>query len=73
MNTYTISPHPEGLEYEVHVIGYDGIRQTMLGFVSEADAETWIAADNRGDAVRREGTRGLRWTDGGADGWSMAD
>jgi len=29
MNTYTISLHPEGLEYEVHVIGYDGIRQTM--------------------------------------------
>jgi hypothetical protein len=22
MNTYAISPHPEGPEYEVHVIGY---------------------------------------------------
>jgi hypothetical protein len=58
MNTYTIFPHREGPEYEVHVIGYDGIRQTMLGFVSEVDAETWIVADNRGDAVRREGTWG---------------
>jgi hypothetical protein len=73
MNTYTISPHPEGLEYEVHVIGCDGIRQTMLGFVSEADADTWIAADNQGEAVRREGAWGLRWRDGEADGWSMAD
>ena len=72
MNTYTISSHPEGPEYEVHIVGHDGIRQTMLGFVSEADAETWIAADNKGDAVRREGAWGLRWTDGEADGWSMA-
>jgi hypothetical protein len=46
MNTYAISPHPEGPEYAVHIIGYDGIQQTMLGFVSEADAETWIAADS---------------------------
>jgi hypothetical protein len=72
MNTYTISSHPEGPEYEVHVIGYDGIRQTMLGFVSKADAESWIAADNQRDAVRRERRMGLRWTDGGLDGWSMA-
>ena len=59
MNTYTISSHPEGPEYEVHIVGHDGIRQTMLG-------------DNQRDAVRRDRRMGLRWTDGGSDGWSMA-
>jgi hypothetical protein len=72
VNTYTISPHPEGAEYEVHVVGHDGIRQTMLGFVCKADAESWVAADNQRDAVRRERRMGLRWADGGSDGWSMA-
>ena len=28
-----------------YVVGSDGVRHTMLGFPTEADAEAWIAAD----------------------------
>jgi hypothetical protein len=45
MSTYTINPRPEQGEWEVYVVGSDGVRQTMLGFPTEADAEAWIAGD----------------------------
>jgi hypothetical protein len=45
LSTYVISPHPEEPQYEVHIVGADGVRQTLLGFPTEADAKAWIAAD----------------------------
>jgi hypothetical protein len=45
MSTYAINPRPEQGEYDVHIVGSDGVRQTMLGFPTEADAEAWIAGD----------------------------
>jgi hypothetical protein len=45
MSTYAINPRPEEGEWEVYVVGSDGVRHTMLGFPTEADAEAWIAAD----------------------------
>jgi hypothetical protein len=45
MATYTISQHPGGTSYDISVIGDDGVRQMMLGFQTEADAQDWIARD----------------------------
>jgi hypothetical protein len=39
MATYTISQHPGGASYDISVIGEDGVRQMMLGFQTEADAQ----------------------------------
>lgn len=47
MTTYTIIPTPDGSGFHVGVVGADGARQTMLGFASEADAESWILHDKR--------------------------
>jgi hypothetical protein len=56
VSTYVISPHPEEAQYEVHIVGSDGVRQTMLGFPTEADAKAWIAADQ----AREEPAQGGR-------------
>ncbi len=45
MSTYAISPQPDEQAYAVRIVGSDGVRQTMLGFTSEADAKAWVAAD----------------------------
>jgi hypothetical protein len=49
LSTYVISPHPEEPQYEVHIVGADGVRQTLLGFPTEADAKAWIASDQARD------------------------
>lgn len=49
MSTYAIHQHPDRQEYEVHIVGPDGVRQTVLGFATEADAEEWISADKARD------------------------
>lgn len=56
MNTYTILPHSDGSGWDVHVIGYDGARQSMLDFATEGSAEAWIASDKMRD--RAEGKPG---------------
>jgi hypothetical protein len=45
MATYTIIPRSGGDGYDVVVVGADGVRQTMLGFETEAAAQEWIAHD----------------------------
>jgi hypothetical protein len=47
MAIYTIIPHSEGDGFDVALIGDNGVRQTMLGFATEADAESWIECDRR--------------------------
>jgi hypothetical protein len=42
MNLYKISKNPGGNNYDIHVIGAQGTRQTMLGFRTEEEAEAWI-------------------------------
>lgn len=55
-NTYTILAHPDGVGFDVHVLGHDGASQTMLNFATQADAEAWIATDRARD--RAEGKPG---------------
>ena len=47
MTTYTIIPNSDGSGFNISIASSNGTRQTMLGFDSEADAETWICQDRR--------------------------
>jgi hypothetical protein len=52
MSTYAISSRSdEPAGYDVHIVGKNGVRQTLLGFASEADAEAWIEADQARDKL----------------------
>jgi hypothetical protein len=50
MATYKIIPQPAERSFNIEITGANGTRQTVLGFATEADAETWIAADQALDA-----------------------
>jgi hypothetical protein len=39
--------------YDVHIVGMDGVHQTILGFKTEAAANAWIAHDKRLAAVEQ--------------------
>jgi hypothetical protein len=54
MNVYEISKHPGGNSYDVHVIGAQGTRQTMLGFRTKEEAEAWIVTDKERGPINRE-------------------
>jgi hypothetical protein len=50
MTTYSILARPDGTGFNVEVVGSDGVRHTMLGFATEAEAEAWIASDRSRDS-----------------------
>ena len=54
MPTYETSQHPGGDTYDVHVIGAQGTRQTMLGFRTREEAEAWIVTDRERGPINRE-------------------
>jgi hypothetical protein len=54
MPTYEISQHRGGNSYDVHVIGAQGTRQTMLGFRTKEEAEAWIVTDRERGPINRE-------------------
>jgi hypothetical protein len=45
MTTYMVTAQVNPTSFSVGVIGGDGARQTMVGFVSRIAAEDWIASD----------------------------
>jgi hypothetical protein len=45
MTTYTIIPQVDQTGFDVAIVSNDGVRQTLLGFETQADAEAWIASD----------------------------
>ena len=45
MATYTIIPNADQTGFDVAMVGNNGVRQTLLGFESQADAQAWIAWD----------------------------
>jgi hypothetical protein len=44
MTIYSIVLHSDGIGFNIDIVGDDGVRQTMLGFTSEAQAQAWIGA-----------------------------
>ena len=56
MVIYTVTYQADESRFDVRIVGSDGVRQTMLGFQTEAAAEAWIAEDqhrDRSDSLSR--------------------
>jgi hypothetical protein len=51
MTTHTIIPKVDQTGFDVAIVGNNGVRQTLLGFETQADAEAWIAWDKRPSAA----------------------
>lgn len=47
MNKYDIATRADGTGFDVHIVAYNGARQTILGFATESEAQVWIAQDQR--------------------------
>ena len=45
--TYAVTPSQSGTSFQIAIVSDNGARQTMLGFETEADAETWIEEDKQ--------------------------
>ena len=52
MATYTIVRSNGDDGFDVAVVGSDGVRQTLLNFPTEADAEAWIVQDEQHERRR---------------------
>jgi hypothetical protein len=53
MATYTVIPKVDHTGFHVAIVGSDGVRQTILGFATQADAEAWISRDKWQSAAER--------------------
>jgi hypothetical protein len=61
MATYTVTSKTDRDGFEVEIVGNDGVRQTMLGFKTHAEADAWIVEDSqRATSDDRNGFR-MRW------------
>lgn len=47
MSKYTIVARPDKTGFDVAIQGSNGVRQSILGFQTEASAEDWIRQDQR--------------------------
>ena len=47
MITYTVIASTDETGFHVKIAGSEGNRQTILGFVTESDADAWIVNDKR--------------------------
>jgi hypothetical protein len=47
MITYTVIARADETGFHVKIGGSEGNRQTILGFVTEGDADAWIVNDKR--------------------------
>jgi hypothetical protein len=47
MITYTVIASADETGFHVEIAGSEGNRQTILGFVTESDADAWIVNDKR--------------------------
>jgi hypothetical protein len=55
MATYTVILKVDHTGFHVAIVGSDGVRQTILGFDTRADAEAWILRDKWLSAADRSG------------------
>jgi len=47
MTSYIVTPGSDQVTFQVATVGSDGVRRTLLGFSSYADAQAWIKQDQR--------------------------
>jgi hypothetical protein len=57
VTNYTIEPSKHGNGFEIGIINLDGSRQTILGFETIDDAESWIAQDKELSAYDHKAIR----------------
>ena len=53
MASYTVIQRVDQPGFHVAIVGSDGVRQTILGFATQADAEAWISRDKWQSAAER--------------------
>ena len=53
MASYTVIQKVDQPGFQVAIVGSDGVRQTILGFATQADAEAWISRDKWQSAAER--------------------
>jgi hypothetical protein len=53
MTTYVVLPRRRQPGHKVEVVGDDGVRHTILGFNSEAEAQAWVKDDKKLDVFRQ--------------------
>ena len=53
MAIYTVIQKVDQTGFHVAIVGSDGVRQTILGFATQADAEAWISRDKWQSAAER--------------------
>jgi hypothetical protein len=53
MAIYTVIQTVDQPAFRVAIVGSDGVRQTILGFATQADAEAWISRDKWQSAAER--------------------
>ena len=58
MATYRIVPRQSQPGYRVDLVDSDGVRHSMLGFDTEAEAEAWVVADVEIEQLANDVTSG---------------
>ena len=53
MASYAITVRGDQAGFDVEIVARDGVRQTMVGFKTQADAEAWIVRDAQLNRSRR--------------------
>jgi hypothetical protein len=47
MASYAITVRDDQASFDVEIVAHDGVRQTVIGFKTQADAEAWMVRDAR--------------------------
>ena len=61
MATYSITVQAHGVGFDDQIVGAEGVKQTMLGFETEAAAAAWIAEDKRAGVSDRPSGFRMQW------------
>jgi hypothetical protein len=61
MATYVVMPRQRQSGFKIEIVGDDGVRNTILGLASEAEAEAWIIEDRRESARKHESSSRPAW------------
>ncbi len=61
MASYAITVRGDPAGFDVEIVACDGVRQTMIGFKTQADAEAWIVLDAQLNRMTDPGGFRVQW------------
>ena len=61
MSSYAITVRGDQAGFDVEIVARDGVRQTMVGFETQADAEAWIVRDAQLNRTADPGGFRVQW------------